>query len=70
MNTTYPLRAPRALRGDFAAGLRAVRAAWDFLNMLRPSQARAQLLAMAAAQEAERPELAAQLRNAATGEWL
>ena len=38
--------------------------------MLRPSQARAQLLELAAAKQADQPELAAQLRKAAVADWL
>ena len=69
MNTTYPLASsPHA--GLNAAVARALKGTWEFLNMLRPSQARAQLLELAAAKQADQPELAAQLRKAAAADWL
>jgi hypothetical protein len=70
MNTTYPLGSSWNVAPAVSAVARALKGTWEFLNMLRPSQARAQLLELAADKQADQPELAAQLRKAAAADWL
>lgn len=70
MTTTCAIASSSPGTSAAAAVGRFLKGTWEFLNMLRPSQARAQLLELANAKQAEQPELAAHLRKAAAADWL